>query len=84
MNQNNEGSIIVVDDDLYVLESVSALLKEYGYSVTSCNNAKDAIDRLQDAKTDVVLTDIKMPYITGIELLKKIRQLLHLFVHMQS
>src|SRR4030066_2123967 len=75
MNQNNEGSIIVVDDDLYVLESVSALLKEYGYSVTSCNNAKDAIDRLQEAKTDVVLTDIKMPYITGIELLKKIREM---------
>lgn len=75
MSQNNEGSILVVDDDLYVLESVSALLKEYGYSVTSCNNAKDAIDRLQDAKTDVVLTDIKMPYITGIELLKKIREM---------
>ena len=75
MSQNNDGSILVVDDDLYILESVSALLKEYGYSVTSCNNAKDAIDRLQDAKTDVVLTDIKMPYITGIELLKKIREM---------
>jgi putative two-component system response regulator len=75
MSQNNEGSILVVDDDLYILESVSALLKEYGYSVTSCNNAKDAIDRLQEAKTDVVLTDIKMPYITGIELLKKIREM---------
>jgi len=75
MNQNNEGSILVVDDDPYVLESVSALLKEYGYSVTSCNNAKDAIDRLQQDKIDVVLTDIKMPQISGIELLKKIREI---------
>ena len=75
MNQNNEGSILVVDDDPYVLESVSALLKEYGYSVTSCKNAKDAINRFQQDKIDVVLTDIKMPQISGIELLKKLRDI---------
>ena len=72
MNQNNEVSILVVDDDPYVLDSVSALLKGYGYSVTSCSNAKDAIDRFQEGKIDVVLTDIKMPQISGIALLEKI------------
>ncbi len=72
MNQKNGGSILVVDDDRFVLASVSALLKKCGYSVTPCGNAKDAINRFQESKIDVVLTDIKMPEISGIELLEKL------------
>lgn len=75
MSQNNEVSILVVDDDPYVLESVSALIRKCGYSVTSCSNAKDAIDRFQDGKIDVVLTDIRMPHISGVELLEKLHNI---------
>ncbi len=75
MNQNNKGLILVVDDEPFVLESVSVLLKEYGYSVTSCSNAKDAIDKFQENKIDVVLTDIKMPQISGIELLQRLHDI---------
>lgn len=74
MNKKNEGSILVVDDDQYVLESVSAMLKEYGYSISTCSNAPEALDTFAKKQFDVVLTDIKMPVMTGIEFLGKIRE----------
>ncbi len=74
-NNDLQPCILIVDDDPYVLDSVSLLLGRYGYKVTTCNNATDAIAELLTAtnKIQVVLTDIKMPQITGIELLGKIR-----------
>lgn len=75
MNQNNHGLVIVVDDDPYVLEATSLLLKEQRYSPVSCNNARDAIERLQTASVDAVLSDIVMPEMTGLELLEKIHDI---------
>ena len=74
MSKKNEGSIFVVDDDQYVLESVSALLKEYGYSISTCSNGGDAVAMFLKNNFDVVLTDIKMPVMSGIEFLGKIRE----------
>ncbi|MBI4681773.1 MAG: response regulator [Nitrospirae bacterium] len=67
-----KAHILVVDDEPLVLNSLSGLLREFGYSVTSCKNAADALDCFQKDVTDIVLTDIKMPQISGIELLAKI------------
>lgn len=67
--------ILVVDDEPLVLHSLSGLLREFGYSVTSCKNAGDALDMFQKDSVDIVLTDIKMPQISGIELLEKIHSI---------
>ena len=75
MKEQNKGVILIVDDDAFVLDSVSALLKAYGYSVIPSSNAADAIEKFQAGKIDVVLTDIKMPGITGIELLKRLHSI---------
>ena len=69
----NQGKIIYVDDDIDLLESVSELLSEEGFTVYPFTNGYDALDKLLEEQVDVVLTDIKMPKITGIELLEKIR-----------
>ncbi len=71
----SNGNLLVVDDDPYVLESLAALLKEFGYQVNTCPHAADALEKLQKQRYDVVLTDIKMPGITGIELLRRIRDI---------
>jgi len=68
-------TILVVDNDPYILESVSSLLDEYGYSVIACENPIFAIDIVKEDRIDIVLTDIKMPVMTGIELLEKIQNL---------
>ena len=75
MNKGKYGSVLVVDDEPTVLESSSLLLKEYGYNVVSSSSAEDAIKRFQENNIDVVVTDIVMPSISGIELLRLIHDI---------
>lgn len=67
------GKIIVVDDDRFVLESVTTLLREYGFTVYPFASGHDAIQEFVLEPIDLVLTDINMPGMDGIELLEKIR-----------
>lgn len=71
-SHNLKPVILIVDDERFILETISSILSEYKYSSLTCENAICAIDKLQEGKIDVVLTDIKMPGLTGIELLDKI------------
>lgn len=73
-NEKEKNTLLVVDDDPYVLESVSTLLKEYDYTVHTSQNAGDAVKLVRRIPFDVVLTDIKMPQVTGIELLQEIHR----------
>lgn len=73
MTREVSGTIFVVDDDRFVLESVSALLCEYGFTVHSFSNGHDAIKHFVLEPVDLVLTDINMPVMDGIQLLEKIR-----------
>ncbi len=72
--KEEQHSILVVDDDPYVLESVSTLLRTFGFAVTTCDNADRAIQTIQQDHVDVVLTDVKMPGMTGVDLLGMIRR----------
>lgn len=75
MPAESQGTIFVVDDDRYVLESVTTLMREFGFTVISFDNGQEAIRRFASEPVDLVLTDINMPGMTGIELLEKIRYL---------
>jgi len=75
METTASGLVIVVDDDPYVLESVAMLLTMSGFEVHSFSNGFDALADLRRTPPDVVLTDVNMPHITGIELLEKIHEL---------
>ncbi len=66
------STLLIVDDDPYVLESISTLLKVCGHKVFTCDNAGDAITMVEKVRFDVVLTDINMPQVTGIDLLQNI------------
>jgi signal transduction histidine kinase len=72
MIEKHAGSVIVVDDDPNVLEFTTLLLNKKGYSVSPCSSAREALDLMQKNDIDVVLTDIMMPEMSGIELLEKI------------
>ncbi|HEX9078857.1 MAG TPA: HD domain-containing phosphohydrolase [Desulfuromonadaceae bacterium] len=71
------GTIFIVDDDRYVLDSIATLLREYGFIVIPFDNGHEAVRRFAAEPVDLVLTDINMPGMTGIELLEKIRFLDH-------
>jgi len=74
METTTSGLVIVVDDDPYVLESVAMLLTVSGFDVHPFSNGFDALAELRHSPPDVVLTDVNMPHITGIELLEKIHE----------
>ena len=67
-----KNCILVVDDDPYNLAAMSDLLEEYGYSVVTCSAASQALDALKAKPVDVILTDVRMPDISGIELLETV------------
>lgn len=73
MMSDVKGTVMVVDDDPNVLESLSTLLAEIGFKVCGFSGGDEAMERFHAAPVDVVLTDINMLGITGIELLERIR-----------
>ncbi|HBG04121.1 MAG: two-component system response regulator [Geobacteraceae bacterium GWC2_58_44] len=75
MDNKVSGLVVVVDDDPYVLESVSMLLSVSGFEVHPFSNGFDALAELVELPPHVVLTDVNMPHITGIELLEKIHEI---------
>ena len=72
MNYQEGSTVLVVDDDLFVREATSTLLTECGYNAIASDSAKNAITVLKTTPVETVLTDIKMPDISGIELLAEI------------
>lgn len=72
MSDADNCTLLIVDDDPYVLESLSALLREFGFNVFTSRNATDALEIVKQLPLDLVLTDIKMPSVSGIELLQHI------------
>ncbi|GBD97511.1 MAG TPA: response regulator [Nitrospirae bacterium] len=75
MNATINYRILLVDDDPDHLEAASRLLAGQHYSVIACNNAMEAMDKIQENNIDIVLTDIRMPEVSGIELLEKIHRI---------
>lgn len=73
MGTKSGGKIFVVDDDRFVLESVTTLLTEFGFSVRAFSNGQEAVRQFVMEPVDLVLTDINMPIMDGLELLEKIR-----------
>ncbi len=66
-------SVLIVDDDMQVLRSYSRMLQSHGYSVKTADSGKAAIEALQLGSFDVILSDVDMPGMSGIDLLKKVR-----------
>ena len=65
--------ILVVDDDSYVREMTELTLTRKGYEVGTAPEARSALAKLEDGDYDLVLSDIKMPGMDGLELLEAIR-----------
>ncbi|MBF0591314.1 MAG: response regulator [Nitrospirae bacterium] len=69
----NKAKLLVVDDDRDLLDSVVMILEEEGYEVTAASGGKEALERLRLGSYDVVMSDIKMPGISGLELIQEIK-----------
>lgn len=67
--------IVVVDDEEKMRHLLSIMLERKGYTVTQAKDGLDALEKVKSTPVDLVITDIKMPRMDGIELLKEIQAL---------
>ena len=70
-----QHTILVVDDDLNVLEVIKARLTFAGYKTITAASAREALDRLKEAVVDLIVSDIKMPGMNGLELFEKVHSI---------
>lgn len=65
--------VLLLEDDVALSDLLNEHLEDKGYNVTLCTNGQDALEALIDQKYDIALLDINTPIISGIEVLKTIR-----------
>ena len=71
---NETAHVLVVDDEGAIRYSVSKTLQRVGYNVNEASSGEEALDVMGKQHYDVILTDIRMPGLTGVELLKRIKE----------
>jgi signal transduction histidine kinase len=69
-----EKKVLLVDDEPGILKVLGISLADRGYRVFTAENGEEALRVFQDARPEVLITDIKMPGMDGIELLKRIKE----------
>lgn len=69
------GRVLIVDDDFDVLKIVRDLIEEFGYDAVGCSSGKEALKLVKKKKYDLLLTDLFLPEIDGIKLMKNVREI---------
>ncbi|MBU2491531.1 MAG: sigma-54 dependent transcriptional regulator [Bacteroidetes bacterium] len=72
---NSKAKILITDDEKIVRESLLHWFQEDGYFVETAASGEEALAKFEKGKFDLVLTDMKMPGLNGLELLKKIKEI---------
>ena len=70
---HNNNHILVVDDSSTIRSIVKDAFEKAGFNVTTAEDGKDALKKIQENPPDLILSDIDMPEMNGIELCKKVR-----------
>ncbi|MDY6853988.1 MAG: response regulator [Thermodesulfobacteriota bacterium] len=71
----NSAKLLIVDDNVDFTKSLADILELKGYDVSVCHNGYETIETVKDRRVDLILMDIRMPGIDGIETYKRIREI---------
>ncbi|PIQ97925.1 MAG: sigma-54-dependent Fis family transcriptional regulator [Nitrospinae bacterium CG11_big_fil_rev_8_21_14_0_20_56_8] len=74
MKNNSDKKILIVDDEADMRMALETTLKREGFQITSAENGREALDRLDLEPFDLVVSDVKMPQMSGLELLKEVKK----------
>lgn len=73
-HENIHKTVLFVDDDLYILQSYRRALHKTPWKIMTVLSGEEALDILESKQIDLLVTDIKMPSLHGIDLVSKIRE----------
>lgn len=70
--------VLVCEDDEMVLKMVEFRLRKEGYEIHLAGDGKEALEKIEKERPDLIITDIMMPYLTGLEIVHQVRKTLGL------
>ena len=74
MSEEDKPHILLIDDEAIALSNLSHVLEREGYQVTACQDGESGLAAMQSTRFDLVLTDLRMPGIDGMDVLHHIRE----------
>lgn len=66
--------ILITEDDAIIREGICAYLSEFGYEIIEARDGQEALSKFESNKIDLVILDIQIPLINGLDILRKIRE----------
>jgi DNA-binding NtrC family response regulator len=74
MKNNESKKILIVDDESEMRVALETTLKREKYQLTCAEDGKQALDKIEDDDFDLILTDVRMPKLNGLELLRAVKE----------
>ncbi|HUL70733.1 MAG TPA: sigma-54 dependent transcriptional regulator [Gemmatimonadales bacterium] len=71
---SEKPTVLVIDDESGILDTLRILLKKEGFEPTTAQGGKAGLDQLKSGPFDIVLTDVRMPQVSGLDLLQAVRE----------
>jgi len=71
---SDKKRILVVDDEAHILHVVSLKLRNAGYEVITAGDGEEAFDLAMQQSPDLIITDLQMPFMSGLELCERLKQ----------
>ena len=75
MNTQERADVLIVDDNVSLARATALVLQRKGYAVSAAWNGLEAIERAKEKSFDLILMDIKMPLIDGVETYRRIKKI---------
>ena len=66
--------ILITEDDTIIREGICAYLSEFGYEIIEARDGREALSKFESNKINLVILDIQIPFINGLDVLRKIRE----------
>lgn len=75
LNINTEIHLLIVDDDPLITNIASRALEKKPYTVKTAGSGEEALEILKESQVDILITDLSMPWMSGLELMEKVVKL---------